>query len=368
MKINFVGDLSMVAIDTSVFTVEKGVQKALKQADLNVANLECPLTNSTSTSKYETWYMKAEPKKNYILDLFDVFSLANNHVLDFSREGLKDTIEFLDEDKKLWFGAGLNEIQANKPLLMEKDGYKLAFLGLTRWHNAKGEEYGTATDNLRVLKKQIKELKKDNYFVILMPHWNYVHIDYPCPSERARGHKLINAGADLIVGAHPHNLQGFEVYKGKHIFHSLGNFIFHTNSQFHKYAEEDIRNRKTFILEIDLHKDYSYKVDYTYVYDDNSGVRLMTDQEKLETIKVYTELSRVFESNSEFKKRFYENAHIIVNKTMNALKKANDLSDSKVKVFLDRIFRIRKQDVLIKLHSMKKNNYGKTSNNNRRTR
>ncbi|MFO7869466.1 MAG: CapA family protein [Bacteroidales bacterium] len=351
MKINFVGDISLVGVDTNNFFVEENVRDVFKKADLNVANLECPFTNNDSTSQYETCYMKAEPKMNYILDLFDVFSLSNNHIMDYSEVGLKDTMDFLSEIRKFFFGAGKNIKEANTPLVINKDGYKLAFLGLTRWYNAKKESYGTASDSIRILRKQIKQLKKDNYFVILMPHWNYVHIDYPAPYERKRAHRLINAGADLIVGAHPHNLQGYEIYKGKYIFHSLGNFIFHTASQFHTYADNDIRNRETFILEVEINKDYSYTVDYTYIYNDNFGVRLMTEHEKEMVSKRYQELSDIFKSPKLYRQKFYENSSAIVNKTMNALKKANDLSSSRLYVLCNRLLRIRKQDILIKLHS-----------------
>lgn len=354
MKINFVGDLSMVGVDPEVFSLDPAIEKYFQSGDINVANLECPLTNSQSVSKYETWHMKAEPKNNKILDMFHVFSLANNHILDFGENGLHDTIHCLDKLGKGRFGAGFNEEEANSPLLIEKDGMKIAFIGITRWYNAKNESFGTATDSVSYVSSIIKDLKKKDYFVIVLPHWNYVHIDYPAPAERKRGKKLIDAGADLIVGAHPHNLQGFEIYKGKYIYHSLGNFIFHTTSQFHKYADQDIRNRKTFILSIDLNQDFSYSVDYKYVYNDNDGVRLMTETEAEETEKVFSKLSDTLSDKGLAKKKFYESSHIIVKKTEKAYKKATELSDSKVKLFLDRLTRVRKQDIMIKLYSMLK--------------
>lgn len=351
MILNFVGDLSLVGIDPDKFQVEEKVQQIFAEGDINIANLECPLTDSDTASNFETCHLKGKPEPNHILDMFHVFSLANNHILDFAEKGLNDTIEFLNQNNKKHFGADINEKSANEPLLMEQDDFKIALVGLTRWYNAKGNNYGTASDNIKTLKKQIKKLKAENYFIIAMPHWNYVHTNYPCPAERKRGQKLINAGVDLIVGAHPHVIQGYETYKNKYIYHSLGNFIFHTNSQFHKFTDKDIRNRETFILSIKLYKDYTYSSNVTFLYNDNHGVRMMELHEKEKTNQLFLELSNAFTNNKIVRRKFYESSKTIVEKSEKALKKANELSSSKLKLLFDRALRIRKQDILIKLYS-----------------
>ena len=98
---------------------------------------------------------------------------------------------------------------------IEKNDKKVAFLGFTRWINAGKKKPGTTPGNFKKLTNIIRTLKNENYFVIIMPHWNYEYVHFPAPDNRNLGKDLIDAGADLIVGSHPHIIQGYEKHNNK---------------------------------------------------------------------------------------------------------------------------------------------------------
>lgn len=356
LRINFIGDLCFQGVKLEAFEIEEEIMARFTQASINVANLETTLTLSTSRTPGQLWPLKAEPRANPILDLFDVFSLANNHMLDYSRKGLEDTILFLSTEGKGYFGAGLNEEQAWKPLRIEVDHFKIAFMGFTRWNNARGSKCGTTPQNFARIAKTIRNLKQKKYFVVVCPHWNYEYVDYPAPYDRKFAKKVIEAGADLIVGSHPHCMQGFEVYHGRYIFHSLGNFIFlhdFNHPIFHFPELKYQRNKlfETVILTIDIQRDLSYRVNLLPMYTAGNGIRQMDGAKEREFREKLDGLSQVFKNEKLYRKMFYNNSSLITHTTMKALSEISE-RNSAVVPLLKRLTRIRRQDMYIKLHSM----------------
>lgn len=221
------------------------------EADLNIANLESPITDSDQKKPHKPVYLKAKNQNNKLLDLFDVFSLANNHILDYDIKGLSDTIDLLKSNQKNYFRAGLNKKEACEPLRLTIKDQKIAFIGFSKWNAARGASGGTMPDNIHDLLKIIRKEKESGYFVVVYPHWNYEYVYYPPPDSRQAARKLIDAGADLIVGSHPHIIQGFERYRGKFIFYSLGNFVSHSDvfKNISMY-ENDPRINVSFVLSV----------------------------------------------------------------------------------------------------------------------
>lgn len=356
LRINFVGDLCFQGVKPEVFEIEEEIIEQLKQSSINVANLETVLTFSTSSAPGHLWPLKAEPRTNPILDLFDVFSLANNHILDYSRKGLEDTIVFLSTEGKGYFGAGLNEEQAWEPLCIEVDHFKIAFMGFTRWDNARGPKCGTTPQNFPLLAKTIRNLKKKEYFVVVCPHWNYEYVDYPAPYERTLAKKAIEAGADLIVGSHPHCMQGIEIYHGRHIFHSLGNFIFLHEFDHPIFHSPELRAQRyklfeTAILTVDIQKDLTYHANLLPMYTTRNGIRRMDEAKEKEFREKLDRLSQVFENEKLYRKMFYSHSDLIICTTMKALSGVSKRNSTFVSL-LKRLPKIQRQDVYIKLHSM----------------
>jgi len=351
MKINFVGDLCFHGIESDKFHIEDDVLEILKESDLNIANLESPLTLNESIRPNTPVALKAEPKNNRLYDLFHVFSLANNHILDYGAKGFFDTVSFLEKSGKRYFGAGQNLKHAYSPLKVKKNSNKIAFLGFTRWVNARGKKPGTTPASIKRLSKIVKTLKDEGCFVIIMPHWNYEYVYFPSPDNRNFAKKLLNAGADLIVGSHPHIVQGYERYKNKYIFHSLGNFVFHSDVfKSISMIKDDPRLKFTFILTIKLKKDFDYKIKITPLYTDGNHLRFLKDEEKVLFEKKLADISEVLNNKKKYRKYFYRDAADISNQSTKMLKKL--AIDQGLKNLLITLKRVKKQDIKIKLYSL----------------
>lgn len=192
----------------------------LQSADISVGNVEGPITNFVSVANGEgsqrlvfTFSPKfVGPLETY----FDVVSLANNHMLNFGEKGLAQAREFLASSTLGYFGDPLNRL-GNISTIVEKNGIRFAFIG---FH----ELVETGFDNVL---SEIEDLEDQVDLTIVYPHWGYEYVTTnPSNPQRTEAHALIDAGADLIIGTHPHVIQPIEIYKEKLIFYSLGNFVF----------------------------------------------------------------------------------------------------------------------------------------------
>lgn len=340
----------MFKIDTDKFNIQENVSDIFKKGDLNIANLESPLTLNQSVRPNTPVALRSAPGRNRAIDLFNVFSLANNHILDYGEEGFLDTVTFLEKSGKKYFGAGKDLEEAYLPLKIELNGKKIAFLGFTRWVNAGKRKPGTTPDNLKKLSQIIKKLKKEKYFVILMPHWNYEYVRFPAPDNRNLGKKLLDAGADLIVGSHPHIFQGYEKYKNKYIFHSMGNFIFHSDVfRSISMIKNDPRLQFSFILTIDLEENSDYRIKITPIYTDNSTIRLLDKEERGSFEAKLKKISDILYDEKKYRKYFYRDAADISGQSTKMLKKL--AVEQGIKNLFITLKRVKIQDIKVKLYS-----------------
>ena len=156
-------------------------------------------------------------------------TISNNHMYDYGKQGLEETIKMLKDNKIKYCGAGMNIKEATEPMqfIIDKKKIKIYNFGwnIEETYYAKKNEPGCSPRKENVIMKSIK--KEDNEFLISIMHWGFEYNLYPQPYDIELAHKLIdNKSVDLIIGHHPHNIQSREVYKGKEIYYSLGNFYF----------------------------------------------------------------------------------------------------------------------------------------------
>lgn len=211
------------------------VKSYLTDADITIANLETPITDRGEPEEKDFVY-RSSP--NVLPDFkdsgIDVVTLANNHILDYGAEGLFDTMEYLEQWGIQYTGAGRNVEEAYRPAVVEANGIKVAFLGLSRkvpdgsWKAGPDHPGTTQLYDERDALKIIAQTKEEADLVVVYAHWGEERVDSPDEHQLRLAKKFIDAGADLVVGSHPHVLQGLEQYKGKWIAYSLGNFIFTT--------------------------------------------------------------------------------------------------------------------------------------------
>lgn len=208
------------------------IASSTANADISVFNLESPfLKNSNYTVLTGSFAFKANPLAIQTLKLLgaDVISLANNHLLNAGKQGVIDTLDILSENNILSVGAGLNEEQARKAAIIEKDEWRLAFLSYAYPNDysvATETRAGIATMDIDNLKEDIKSLKEEVDLVIVLMHAGIEYVSFPQKDQVDFAHSAIDFGADLVIGHHPHWPQTWEIYNDKAIFYSLGNFIF----------------------------------------------------------------------------------------------------------------------------------------------
>ncbi len=190
----------------------KNVKSVFESDDLTIGNLEGPLTNEESHAD-KTFAFKGKKEYAGILtsSSIEVVTLANNHSKDRFEKGFQDTKEVLDKNEIGYFGYEQSYIR-------EVKGIKIGFIGLSF-----PQEYGEMT------KKLISDLKDKTDIIVLYVHWGIERDKAPMASQRKLAKQWIDAGVDLVIGSHPHVLQGIETYKGKKIVYSLGNFCFGGN-------------------------------------------------------------------------------------------------------------------------------------------
>lgn len=207
----------------------------LKNTDINLINLEAALTNSHK-QVFKTFNFKATPDRIKTLTegYISLVNLANNHILDFSEEGLIETIETLNGSQIKYVGAGLNDAEAAKPCKLIKKNICIGVLGFTDnepgWKatvSGSGTNYidlSLAVDRSRA-KHLIAQLSKDADLVIVSIHWGPNMKAEPDDAFIDFAHEMIDAGADIIHGHSAHNFQGIEVYQNKLILYDTGDFV-----------------------------------------------------------------------------------------------------------------------------------------------
>ncbi|PYI56302.1 CapA family protein [Paenibacillus flagellatus] len=242
VSLTFVGDVIFAqnveaALKANGFDYPyKQVRSYLENADVTIANLETPVTERGEAADKEYAYRSSPKALPAFKEAgFDIVNLANNHILDYGTTGLLDTFDHLDKAGIRWFGAGRNAELAFKPVIVEKKGMKIAFLGFSKvvptqdWKAGKSRPGVADTYALPVPLEAIRNAKKQADLVVVVAHWGVERQDTPEKYQKDYARQYIDAGADLVVGGHPHVLQGFDHYNGKWIAYSLGNFIFTMN-------------------------------------------------------------------------------------------------------------------------------------------
>jgi hypothetical protein len=209
-----------------------GAMRALiKGADFSIANMEEVAVKHFVFHPHGTVFTGNPAYLPGVVNAgFDWVSMGNNHVGDFGSAGVVESMGLLTKAGLLHGGAGKNTKDAHKPSIVTIKGVKVAFLSydtVAPVYNATSTKAGSARMTNAWLKVDIKAARKAGaQVVIVWPHWGVEYTASPSLVQQTLAHNAIHAGADPVIGNHPHWAQAMEVYKGKPIWYALGNFTF----------------------------------------------------------------------------------------------------------------------------------------------
>mgnify|MGYP000296472815 CR=1 FL=1 len=206
--------------------------QVFKAADIRIGNLECVVSNQGEPEPDKPNVFRVHPRAMRFLSRhFDALGLANNHSGDYGPVAFADMVERLRQAGVGFYGGGDNLIQAHRPYIIEKKGVRVAVLGFNEFqprsfeadHDKPGIAWSEDEQVLRDIAWARGPGRAD--VLIAVMHWGW---EEPIGNQRQRqlAHLMIEAGVDAVIGGHPHLVQDTEVYQGKPIFYSLGNFVF----------------------------------------------------------------------------------------------------------------------------------------------
>lgn len=263
--VSFAGGMTASTIEKS----SKNIEKKMMIGDIIFCNLESPFTSGIKKQKCHyskilndsgCVFLKSDPKNSEWLKkyYFNVVSIANNHIMDYGIEGLDNTIEYLNKVNIKHIGAGKNIKEASSPFLFKKNGLMVGLLAYSYTYEAMKNNPGCAPIYQKSIIKKITELKATCDIIIISLHFGEEFSLIPNKSEIDFCHSLVNSGANVILGHHPHVIRPIENYNGGIIAYSLGNFIF--DPKFHvldKREQVDNYLRKGMILQLEINPNKS---------------------------------------------------------------------------------------------------------------
>ena len=233
----------------------------------------------------KTYTFRADPKTVGLLKNFgvDVVSLANNHVYDFGEKGFLTTLENIEKEGILYSGAGRNLDEASKVLYFVINGRKIAYVSATEIERSiQYTKQATATEpgvlktsNTQYLLNIVEDAAKKSDYLITELHWGTEGNLYPDSSERDLAESLARAGADVIIGGHPHRLQGVTFIEDVPVAYSLGNFWFSTGTLY------------TTLAEVVISEDGDIRLSFVPCVQENLKTRILTEQDEIEGFYQY---------------------------------------------------------------------------------
>ncbi len=242
ITMSFVGDIYLSDYVLNTYNqdgvdgiLSEDIHKHFIDTHIVMANQEFAFSNRGVPMEDKEYTFRVDPSYAKIFDEMniDIVSLANNHALDYGEVALQDTFSALDANNIMYVGAGNNINEAKMAKHFQLKDKTIAVLSASRvipistWNAYKNKAGMLTTYDPSVLNSQIAKEKEQSDFVVVYLHWGEELEEMPNSVQQSLARGYIDAGADLVVGSHPHVLQGVEFYKDKPIVYSLGNFMFY---------------------------------------------------------------------------------------------------------------------------------------------
>lgn len=251
------------------------VLPVLRQSDLRIANLECPLSKGDSPVWKSGSVLKGEP--GHLRGLtsvpFEVVTMGNNHVFDHGLDAFAQTLKLLKDHGVKTVGAGISAEEAKRPLIVDIHGIRVAVISFSEGEDltaaGKGPGvFGWEVDRIAAITGQMRDAAD---VVIVICHCGLEYIPFPPPYVARAFQRIADAGADLVIGHHPHVPQGVQIHNNTPICYSLGNFVF--------YQETELVYRKTgYLVKVGLAKKSIARIKIVPYSLHSEGLRLLKNE------------------------------------------------------------------------------------------
>ena len=260
-----------------------GLLDEMRNADLMMINNEFSYSNRGTKEADKAFTFRAKPERVRILEDMgvDIVSLANNHALDYGEEALLDTFDTLEQAGIDYVGAGTDMDRAKAPVYKTVGDKTIAFVAASHvifamdWYAADDRPGMVGTYDPSIILESIREAKENSDFVVIFVHWGVERNTRPEKYQRNLAKMYIEAGADAVIGCHPHVMQGFEFYQGKPIAYSLGNYWFNASE------------RESGMLKLYVNPDNTLKVQLLPVMNKDTVTYLESDEKKVKDYYEY---------------------------------------------------------------------------------
>lgn len=272
LSITCLGDISFSRGIAKIISTQQNpnfpfakIQSKLINSDFVFANLESPITSGRVIQNKEMIF-RADPGIEKALQKANVsiVNLANNHITNFGNKGILDTLNYLQTVNINYSGVSTTNAAAYQPCYLQKNGTTVAFLSyadkyfVPSYFSEKFNNVCVAIADLAKMQQAVRNAKQKADVVIVSLHAGDEYQNYPNEMQIKFAHAAIDAGADLVIGHHPHVIQSLEKYKGKYIFYSLGNFIF--DQKFNNEVREAL------LLQLHINKKYIANIDIDPIF------------------------------------------------------------------------------------------------------
>lgn len=265
--------------------IESKLLSEMKNADITMVNQEFAFSSGGTAAKDKQYTFRVNPE--YVSSFqemgIDIVTLANNHSMDFGLTALKDSFDTLEKAGIEYVGAGNNLTEARKIHYEEVQDKRVAFLAASRvipvydWNATESKAGMLTTYDPALLLEDIKTASENSDYVVVYLHWGIERAEQPKDYQRTLAKQYIDAGADLVIGSHPHVLQGLEYYKGKPIIYSLGNYVFYSNIT------------RTAVLKVTLDEEMNTEIQLLPAKAENGNTKLLEEKEDIQAFYRYME-------------------------------------------------------------------------------
>lgn len=279
----------------------------IQSSDLSITNLECPIIEDIKAFDERIEKigpsLSTTPKAVDVLKKagFNLLTLANNHIMDYGPYGLNTTIKHIKSAHMDFVGAGVDLSEARKPFFFSKNGITIGIINIAEneFSTTKGKESGA--NPLDIIKNyhDIQKCKESCDKIILIYHGGSEGFQYPTPRMKELFRHYVDLGVDAVISHHTHCFSGFEIYKGKHIFYGLGNFVFDW---------KNIRNNKWnygYAVRLNFdNQNQNYEI-IPYIQNNNiAGVHKLHGKDKKDFFVQIEQINNIIDNDSLLEKEF----------------------------------------------------------------